>query len=196
MMMNKNKIILFFLLLGFLFSTEINAQYGKKTKRRGEEEKKELSVNPILNNLWYGVNINNIGLSNVAFSMGVGPMAAYKFNRVLSAGIITDLNYTYFWRGVGNTAHYFDYAGGVFGRAKIFRGVFAHAEYNYTSLAGFGNVPRQNFPVVLLGAGYSSGRPPWGYEISLTYDVTENLGRITGNIPIKYRIGITYNFQD
>lgn len=194
--MKRNLILVSFLLTALLFSTDINAQYGKKKKRRGEEEKKELSTNPILNNLWYGVNIGNPGLSNIAFTMGLGPMAAYKFNNIFSTGLITDFNYTYLWNRAGASTHYFDYSAGVFGRAKLFRSIFVHAEYNYTSLDRISGAGRTNFPVGLLGGGYSSGRAPWGYEVSLLYDVTGNIGVYRGTIPIIYRLGITYNFQE
>lgn len=179
-----------------LIPGDAEAQYGKKKKRRGEEEEvvtKQKSATSLMNNLWYGVNIGNPGITNTFFSLGVGPMAAYKFNNALSAGVITNFELTYLWGRFSPNETYIDYSLGVFGRARFLQSFYAHAEYNLTSLDRATTAePRSNFPVLFLGGGYSSGRAPWGWEATLLYDVLGNLARF--RIPIVYRIGITYNF--
>ena len=120
-------------------------------------------------------------------------MAAYKFNRFLSAGVITDINYTYLWNRGGAAENYIDYSVGVFGRARFLQQFYGQVEYNVTSLDRATTIePRSNFPVLFLGAGYTSGRPPWGFEATLLVDVLGNLSQF--RIPFVYRLGVTYAF--
>ncbi|GLR19471.1 hypothetical protein [Portibacter lacus] len=190
-------------------STDVSAQYGKKKKRtekdsgsRGDEKTEKVEVRtekgtPIaLEKFWFGLNVGNPFISNNIFVMGLGPMAAYKFNNIFSAGLIGDINYTLLWRQNSPNENYFDLSAGVFGRAKFFRAFYAHAEYNITSLDNVSTLePRTNFPVLLVGGGYSSpSYTAWGYEATLLFDTLGNLGRVTNRIPITYRLGITYNF--
>ena len=184
------------------FPNDMNAQYGKKKKKRPskdaqvegvEDVKVQRQVN-MPEKLWFGLNVGNPTLNNQYLTLGLGPMAGYKFNRFLSAGIITSIDYTYVWNRFGPSENYVDYSIGIFGRGRIFRSFFAHAEYNLTSLDRLNTTePRTNFPVMLLGAGYVSGRPPWGFEASLLYDATGNLLEYR-NFPFAYRLGVTYNF--
>ena len=199
-----------------LSSVDVSAQYGKKKKRRPstEETKQETEKTdktdktdkvevrtekgtPVaLERFWFGINIGSPYISNNIFVLGIGPMAAYKFNNIFSAGLITDINYTLLWRGNGNNENYFDLSAGAFGRAKVLRAFYAHLEYNLTSLDNFTTTePRTNFTSFLVGAGYTSPSfSAWGYEATLLYDVTGNIGKFTGRIPIVYRLGVTYNF--
>jgi hypothetical protein len=199
-----------------LSSVDVSAQYGKKKKRRPTTEKTEETEKtntrsdktekvevrtergtPLaLERFWFGMNIGNPFISNNIFVMGLGPMAAYKFNNIFSAGIIGDINYTLLWRQNGPNENYFDLSAGVFGRAKVLRAFYAHLEYNLTSYDNITTTePRTNFTSFLMGAGYSSPTfTAWGYEATLLYDATGNIGRFTGRIPIVYRLAVTYNF--
>jgi len=173
-------------------SVDVSAQYGKKKKRRPAKEQTETTDQdngkktdqvevrtergtPVgLEKLWFGLNVGNPFIANNIFVMGLGPMAAYKFNNVFSAGLIADVNYTLLWRGGGNNEHYFDLAGGVFGRAKFLRAFYGHVEYNITSLDRQNTFePRTNFTQLLVGGGYSSPSfTAWGYEATLLFDAT------------------------
>lgn len=184
----------------FFFPADMNAQYGKKKKRPPKETeetvRQEKTPIDLIQKLWYGVNIGNPFIGNNTLVIGIGPMAGYKFNRFFSAGIITDVNYTYRWRNGGPNEHYFDLSGGVFGRARFLQSFYAHVEYNITSLDRVDTTkPRTNFPVLFVGGGYSSrGRGPWAYEATLLFDTLGNLGSVTNSIPVVYRLGLTYNF--
>ncbi len=190
-------------------SVDVSAQYGKKKKRRtGTKERESTDKTeqvevrtergtPIaLERFWFGMNIGNPQIFNNVFGIGLGPMAAYKFNNIFSAGLIADVKYTLLWRQNSPNENYFDLAGGVFGRARFLRAFYAHLEYNITSLDRVSTIERRtNFPVFLVGGGYSSPSfTQWGYEATLLYDVTGNTSQFTGRIPIVYRLGVTYNF--
>jgi len=192
-----------------LSSVDVSAQYGKKKKRRTTDDdagskdrteqvevRTERGTPVALERFWFGLNIGSPFINQFAMQLGIGPMAAYKFNNIFSAGLITDVNYTLIWNPNGPNEHFFDLSGGVFGRAKVFNAFYAHLEYNVTSLDRHTTIePRTNFPVFLVGAGYSSPTfSAWGYEATLLYDVTGNLGEARNSIPIVYRIGVTYNF--
>lgn len=192
-------------------SVDVSAQYGKKKKRPAKDEddasgtkteqvevRTERGTPLALEKFWFGLNIGNPFLANNIFVMGLGPMAAYKFNNIFSAGLIGDVNYTLLWRGGGNNENYFDLSAGVFGRARFLRAFYGHMEYGIKSLDNFTTIePRTNFSQFLIGAGYSSpGFTAWGYEATLLWDATGNLGRVTGRIPIVYRLGVTYNFNN
>lgn len=181
-----------------LFPADAEAQYGKKKKRRDKEE--ENSNVRVANGdfrffekVWLGLNIGNPNVNNQFLTLGVGPTAAYKFNRFLSAGVITDINYTYVWNRGATAENYIDYSVGVFGRGRFLQQFYGHVEYNLTSLDRATSFePRSNFPVLFLGGGYTSGRPPWGFEATLLFDVLGNLSQF--RIPFVYRIGVTYAF--
>ena len=197
--MKKYLNIVILILVGLIIlPSEMDAQYGKKKKRRTTddietESRTERGSSNIMNRLWFGVNIGNPYVSSRVLNLGVGPMAGYKFNNYLSAGVISDFSYTYVWnQGVSNE-NYLDYSVGVFGRARFLRSFYAHLEYNYTSLDRATTIePRSSFPVMFVGGGYTSGRPPWGFEATLLFDVLGNLQQF--RIPFVYRIGVTYNF--
>ncbi|WP_235296928.1 hypothetical protein [Portibacter marinus] len=203
-------IVVLILFAIIMSSVDVSAQYGKKKKRRTSDDdddrrgdqteqievRTERGTPVALERFWFGVNIGSPLISNLGMRIGLGPMAAYRFNNIFSAGVITDVSYLLLWNPNGPNENYFDLAAGVFGRAKFFRAFYAHLEYNITSLDNISTLqPRTNFPVFLVGGGYSSPTyTAWGYEATLLYDVTENLGEVRGTIPIVYRIGITYNF--
>ncbi len=207
--MKKSIGILTILIIAFIaLPSEMNAQYGKKKKRpvktdeteqvenerkSSREPKAEKNEFQILEKLWFGLNITNPNINNQFLTLGLGPMASYKFTPSLSAGIISDFNYVYVWNRFGSAENYLDYSVGVYGRARFLRQFFGHVEYNYTSLDRIDtSAPRTTFPVLFLGGGYTSGRPPWGFEATLLFDVLGNLQRY--KIPFVYRIGVTYNF--
>lgn len=190
-------------------SIDVSAQYGKKKKRRTTDDdardtdktervevRTERGTPVALENLWFGINVGSPFIFNNVFSLSLGPMAAYKFNNFLSAGLIAEVDYTLFWRQRGPNENYFNLSAGAFARAKVFRALYAHVEGNYTSFDRIRTTERRtNIPVFLVGAGYSSPTfTAWGYEATLLYDVTGNLGEVTNRIPIVYRIAVTYNF--
>lgn len=173
---------------------ECDAQRRRKKKKRRDKDKvEEVSRSTqIFDKMWVGINIGNPNVNNRFFSIGLGPMAAYKFNDFLSAGIVTDINYLYSW-SPSSSQRYVDYSYGVFSRAKFFQQFYAHLEFNYTSLDSprISN-QRENFPVLFIGGGYTSGRPPWGFEATLLIDAMGNLSQF--RIPFVYRLGVTYAF--
>ncbi len=199
MNMKRKSVLLVVLALSFFILPDLNAQYGKKKKRRDKDEEVEtrsrINSAQFFEKVWVGANINSPSINSFFINIGAGPMAAYKFNRFLSAGIITNINYQYYWAQGGQSQTYIDYSAGVFGRARFLQQFYAHAEYNFTSL----EIPtstitstRENFPLMLLGGGYTSGRPPWGFEATLLVDVSGNLAEY--RLPFIYRLGVTYAF--
>lgn len=195
--------LIFVLMLGSIGGLDAQ-DYSKGRKKKRKKEKVEKPAREkkdfvLRDRLWFGINIGSPFVTNNYFGMGLGPTVGYKFNNIFSAGLITNVKYNYLWNiqfsGVNASAT--DYSVGAFGRAKLFASIFVHAEYSYLSIQDItGLFPltkrRTNFPVGFVGAGYSSGNSIWAYETVLLYDVTGNLSQF--QIPIEYRIGITYNF--
>ena len=160
--------------------------------------------------LWYGGGFN-LGFSGNTFNLGVSPMVGYKLTPEFSLGVRVPFEYSYAklinTQGNGVNFNGIDFGVGAFTRYKIFRGIFAHAEYNNLWLEEplrQGNnflIDPENPDALLtenitrneanVGLGYSSGNI-WGYEISVLYDVLIPENSIQN--PWSIRVGVNYKF--
>ncbi len=162
--------------------------------------------NTFTKQLWYGGGFN-FGISGAtgqsAFLLGVSPMVGYKIAGPFSIGPRVAVNYTHFRVRLPNnevaTANPISWALGVFGRAKVSRNFFAHAEYELAEDAFISNVSlangieiwRRQHGNTYIGAGYNSGNT-WGSEILFLYNLTPPLNELAP--PFNIRIGFTYRF--
>lgn len=153
--------------------------------------------------LWYGGGVN-IGFSGgnfeSIFQLGVSPMVGYKIFEEFSIGPRVALQYTHYRTELGGrveTANPVSWAAGVFTRYKLFRSIFAQAEFEFENAAVFSfgvdglEVLRRERNNFYVGAGYNSGGE-WGYEILLLYNTTQANNDI--NSPFVFRFGFTRNF--
>ncbi|GEM_PF-628682 len=169
---------------------------------------------PFTDQLWYGGNVNlgfqGSNLYNVFF-FGLSPMVGYKVNEDFSVGPRVEIFYTYYkayvWSENRNlSAHPISFSYGVFARHKLFRQVFAHAEFHreratFPLRNQFGDffsdngklaTGTLNFDNLLIGLGYFSRWSKWGSEISLLYNLLDDDQTLA--LPITIRVGINYNF--
>jgi len=187
--------------------------YGQKKKKKGTKTDQYFDESGgFSHKLWYGSGFNfgfsggtNIyGRQESYFAVGISPMVGYKIFDKFSAGPRASIQYTSIRSDLGggqvSKVKPFAWSIGAFARYKIIPIIFAHVEYGYedepVGYSVSGNditVIRQQRGSFYVGAGYSSSSGgPWGYEISILYDVNAPENSIQH--PIDYRIGITYNF--
>lgn len=171
-----------------------NAKYRDNSRVKGFDVNKIILGGGL--NLGFGGSYNTYGETSNFFRFGLSPIAGYKFNNFLAAGI--SLGYQYlsisdYYRLVNPDATY-TYKparqsvlrGGVWGRVMPINNIFAHAEfeYNIITTSGYQNGPNGNHPKIkettnvpclLLGAGY---RMPVTDRVSIVYmvlyDVLQN----------------------
>ncbi|NJB86631.1 hypothetical protein GGR26_002408 [Lewinella marina] len=160
--------------------------------------------------IWYGAGAT-IGFQansySSSFRIGVAPMAGYKVNNFLSVGPRVSLIYNAFrYDGGFNGSDFRDksltWAAGLFTRAKIYRGFFAHAEYSLLSEKEFyqdpgtGNIADRRITraIPFLGAGLSQGGGvgSTGFEILILFRVSQR--ERLNDAPYEIRSGINYNF--
>ncbi len=156
-------------------------------------------------NLWYGGGLAlgfQSGFSQSSFLFGLSPMVGYKITPAISIGPRVGVAYQYLRaRGVDGRVYKFhpiDLSGAGFARAKIFRPIFAHVEFEVASRrrafydgAGvpfIGNLVQETFYV---GGGYSSGGK-WATEFYGLLNTNPN--RDIFDPPYVLRGGLTYNF--
>jgi hypothetical protein len=181
-----------------------------KKKARTETKKNEDSF--WTTKMWYGADINYPQFGNGIFQMSLNPMAAYKINDRFSAGVLTKLDY-YWFRLNPNSAglrsyENLNYGAGVFARARLFRGLFAHVEYersHFKQLFDDGTgaplidlntnkVYTENKvePYCYTGLGWSSGFGKWQTQIGIYRNLLDDVDKIR-NV-WDFRFGISYNF--
>lgn len=155
--------------------------------------------------LWYGGGLG-LGFQSYAeqssFLFALFPMAGYKVTDAISFGPRIGLSYQYLkTRGFDGKIYRFhplELSGALFGRAKLFRPIFAHVEYeianekrpvyNAAGIPSIGNAIENNF---YIGGGYNSGGK-FASEIYVLYNVLENENSL--DVPFVIRGGFTYNF--
>lgn len=186
-----------------LFAFSLSAQ---RQGRGQESERVRAEGFPAFLWLGGGFNLGFSGSNNISiFQVGISPMAGYKITEMFSVGPRVSLQYSYMrarnFNGTVDNKHPLSYGIGVFARHKIFRQIFAHAEYEYADQAWAGFTGSGSFDVqrfqqnnVYIGGGYSSGFPV-AYEILLLYNVHQ-VDYVIGPIqnPLSIRFGFTYNF--
>lgn len=179
-------------------------------------ERERPAPKPFMEKLWYG---GNFGLGffggnqTSQFNLGLYPMVGYKIIPWFSVGPRLGFEYNYYKAPGVNpsfnvniaSTNIFTFYTGVFARSKIYRWIFAQAEYGVS----FGKQPYlingyleldDNNKVVksqvsqesgLIGLGYNSG-DIIATEVMLLYDVlvpTESYQN-----PWNFRFGLTYKF--
>ena len=158
--------------------------------------------------LWYGAGAT-IGFSanqfTSLFRIGIAPMVGYKFNNFLSFGPRVSILYNRFHSeafsgGDEITDNSISWAVGLFGRAKIYRSFFAHAEYSLQSekdlyyLGGTLIDDRVLRAIPYLGAGINQGggMGSTGFEFLILFRLTPR--DRPNDVPYEIRSGLTYNF--
>lgn len=183
----------------FLCQAGLEAQVRVETMEEKPKEKTFASQ------LWYGGNVG-LGFSSNSFQslfqIGVSPMVGYKIFEQFSIGPRVSLFYSHYRYNFGGgdvqTANPLTWTVGAFARYKLFRTIFAHAEYEFENspvftLGGNGDleVLRDQRTNTYLGAGYNSGER-FGYEIMVLYNLSVAENSIES--PFDIRFGFTYNF--
>lgn len=198
-----NRILKIMTLVGFallLFQTVLTAQVRVETV-----EEKPQAENSFASHLWYGGNVG-LGFSGTSyqslFQIGVSPMVGYKITPQFSIGPRVSFTYSHYRYNFGGgdvqTANPVTWSAGAFARYKVFRTIFAHAEYEFEnspifSLSNNGDleVLRDQRTNTYIGAGYNSGER-FGYEILVLYNFS--LPENTVESPFDIRFGFTFNF--
>ncbi len=163
------------------------------------------------NNFWYGTGAQlgfAGGNGQSFFNIGLTPIVGYKINEIFSVGPRGSFVYNRFkqdgFRGSPEIKEgYFTWSLGAFGRAKIFRGIFAHVEYSlvnevdgFTSVGSSGDVEtvRSTRAIPFLGAGLQQGGGPGGagFEILILFRL--NQPETINDSPYELRTGVNFNF--
>ncbi len=194
------------ILLGVCLSFFVPASLFSQSRKH----KKNKKNNDFAERLWYGGSFG-LGLSNSTFGLNVSPLVGYKLTNNFSTGVRLPLDYTYakLSSNDGSVINYnnLDYGLGTFVRHKLFKVLFAHAEYNYlwtkepVSSNGFLLLDPENPDKLLtekvnrdefnIGLGYSSGGRI-GTELMLLYNVLDEASATS--IPWSVRVGFNYKF--
>lgn len=226
--MKKIKYFLLMVIALGLFANNADAQTKKKKKKttvtaadkkNARRETKDSEENFWRTKMWYGADITFPSFGGGTFNMGVNPMAAYKINNRLSAGLLAKLDY--WWVRVypnpqlgitryDDSFEKLDFGGGVFMRAKLFSGLFAHFEYERTR---FRNAfqDADGYPIFdlnkepakvytekstlassFLGLGWASGGDTWKTQLGIYRNLLYKTGISRGEWD--FRFGISYNF--
>ncbi|MCP9236738.1 hypothetical protein [Lewinella sp. JB7] len=173
-------------------SARDDLSYGNRSQRNVSDEG---------GGIWYGAGaqLGFRGGNNFSFfQIGVSPMAGYKFNNFLSFGPRVSVTYNSFRDDFAAIKDkYFSWSAGLFGRAKIFRGLFVHGEYSLISDVDYfvaGGQERVTRAIPFLGAGFNQGGGPGnpGFEILLLFRLTQR--ERLNDAPYELRTGINYNF--
>ena len=200
------------LLAILLFPTLAEAQNtedaARDDLRYGNNNRRTISEG---GDIWYGAGAT-IGFSANTFSssfrIGLAPMVGYKLNNFLSVGPRVSVVYNHFRYDVGRNLpeireSYFTWSAGLFARAKVYRGFFAHAEYSLQSEVDFvpdnsstSGIRRDRYTraIPFLGAGLSQGGGPGatGFEILILFRLSQR--ERLNDAPYEIRSGINYNF--
>jgi long-subunit fatty acid transport protein len=141
-------------------------------------------------------------------------MIGYKVNNWLSTGVIIKNRYT--WADLEGFAidnrkkyEYLDFGAGLFVRARIVQGLFAHVDFErtsfntaikFTSTEYMPNVSSDNKLIIghtsqnngYVGLGWSSGFGKWQSQIGIYKNITNPIEKFRDTWD--YRLGLSYNF--
>ncbi|MFN7117878.1 MAG: hypothetical protein ACK4TA_13845 [Saprospiraceae bacterium] len=189
-----------------IFAFVINhATLDAQVRVRDNSAEQTKPKNNFASHLWYGGNIG-LGFSSNSFQslfqIGLSPMVGYKLFDQFSVGPRVSFFYSHYRYNFGGgdvqTANPITWTAGAFARYKLFRTIFAHAEYEFENspvftIGGSGDleVLREQRTNTYLGAGYNSGER-FGYEIMVLYNLS--LPENSVESPFDIRFGFTYNF--
>lgn len=196
-------------LVFFIFGSTIDAQ-AQRDKRSDNEE----SSSAFYDNFWWGANAGLQFTGGNQFSyflISIEPMLGYKLdkNGNFSVGPRLSAEYTSV-KYAQNTekVNSFNFGGGLFARAKVYRGYFAHVEYEkvnqkrpVTNAVGQifidndGNVDTERTFVdnYFLGGGLRQGGDRAAFELLILINLKPEEG-VFQQDPIEYRTGFTINF--
>jgi hypothetical protein len=131
----------------------------------------------------------------------VAPLVGYRFTPNFGAGLGLLYRYRRDTRGA-NDLTATDYGGNLFARYYLFSGLFAQAEYDYTSYeyptdSHAGTTGRGTYDSFLVGAGYNAGFGGGaGVYLLALYDFNYSSSdpyRLY-NSPLQLRIGVSVGF--
>jgi hypothetical protein len=104
------------------------------------------------NKIYYGGTVT-VGIGSTT-TLGFWPMIAYKLTPKLSGGV--EAGYEYVNYGDNQSTH--DYGASLFGRFRVGRNLYAHAEYsqiNYEIFESNNSSSREWVPALLAGGGFA-----------------------------------------
>ena len=157
--------------------------------------------------IWYGAGALlgfQAGNNRSSFQIGVSPIVGYKFNNFLSAGPRFSVVYNSFRDDFFNFKdRSFTLSGGLFTRAKIFRGFFAHIEYSLLSEKEifvdpnntgqlFSDRVTRAIPFAGGGISQGGGLGAGGFEFLVLFRLTPR--ERLNDAPFEIRTGFNYNF--
>jgi len=145
------------------------------------------------------------------FLVSLEPMLGYKLdkNGNFSVGPRLSAEYTSArYAANTNKVNSLDFGGGLFARAKVYRGYFAHVEYEKVNqkrpvISGINNITIDGNGDVLttrtwrdnyfLGGGLRQGGDRAAFELLILINLKPEDGAFQQD-PIEYRTGFTFNF--
>jgi hypothetical protein len=179
---------------------QIDPEKEEQIKQQKQDEDKRKAAGP----KWYDkVNFGgsaSMFFSNVGSQFSVQPIALYNFNDYVSSGV--GLSYFYYslnYATSTGTQTYSNnaYGANVFGRFKLFDGIFAQAEYMPMNVSVYYPSTRQNerewVDAFLVGAGQLQpfGDRSGGYFVVL-YDLLYDAQRSFSPSPLHIRVGMYF----
>ncbi len=193
--MKRIYLLLFFAIV-LLFPSWSAAQSRSDNRTRMQES--------FADRIWFGggFTLGFTGSNGISvFTIGVQPMAGYKFSDRLTfgprAGILADFYSATTFNGNRERANPITWSVGAFGRYKITPNIFGHAEYEFADqalpfvTADALEIVRFRQNNVFLGGGYTAGN----FEILALYNVNQqdnDIGFIQS--PWIFRFGFTQGF--
>ena len=153
--------------------------------------------------IWYGTGAQ-LGFAATSFQsnflIGLSPIVGYKLNNFLSVGPRGSITYNRFRDDRFDFKEgYFEWELGAFARAMVFRGFFAHVEYNLLNEVDiFSNgrdleTVRRTRAVPFAGGGINQGGGPGGvgFEVLILFRLTQS--DVINDSPFQFRTGINFN---
>lgn len=141
------------LLLGLLFSLSLSAQDKDENEDQGGWKK---------NHLFIGTGLN-LGFSN-GFIIGLNPEIGYSINKIIDAGIATNITYvTQRSQVANNSIRYLAIGAGPFVRIWPIRSIFIGGQYEFNKITVSQKISgtvtdktKANASSILVGAGYGT----------------------------------------
>lgn len=196
------------LLLLFGISSSVMGQRSSRS-----DEKVETSA--FQEKFWWGANLGlqfSGGFGQSYFITSLEPMLGYKIDERGNFSIGPRLSAEYSSiRFAQNTdkVNSFNFGGGLFGRAKIYRGYFAHVEYekvnqkravtnafNQVFINADGSVQTERVwqDNYFIGGGIRQGGDRVAFEVLILFNLRPDDNNGFNQDPIEYRTGFTVNF--
>ena len=173
------------------------------TPKASAQSRRSKNTSDFAQQLWYG---GGAGLGFQSFSgqssflIALFPMMGYKITEAISVGPRLGISYQNIRiRGSFETFKFnpVELSGAIFARAKVFRQIFGHAEYEIANeknafiIGGSPTLIKETANNLYIGAGYNSGGK-FASEISILYNVLVDDNSL--DVPFSIRAGFTYNF--